>query len=420
VVNDPRQADPGGASGPEWGRVPARILRLSEHTHAGHIYESREEQLDVTAAFFRAGLDERLRCVYVHDQTDDAAALQGLVQAGLDVSDAVRSTALELADRRLLPSRPGEMEVEGLLAFMRDRVQDATAAGYSGVRGVGDMAWTIPADPLHERLTRYESMVTGAVSSLSASVLCQYDRRRFEDGALFDVLCTHPWLVIAGTVCQNPYYVPQGTFEARERGALDLDEALGNVLARERQERWLAVAEADLEAHASDVTAVDVSRLAQIYEHMRDYKVALRERVRWRKERQPHPSPARRELAALDGEVEWLQQRASLWRQRELQSSGLYFDPQSGTMAYRGRAVGLSRLEVALMRVLLERAGRPINGPDLVRMAWEREVSTEAQLRNYIARLRSKLETLRVPASIVTHRGRGYRLATEVDPLEAG
>jgi DNA-binding response OmpR family regulator len=85
-------------------------------------------------------------------------------------------------------------------------------------------------------------------------------------------------------------------------------------------------------------------------------------------------------------------------------------------MAYRGRAVGLSRLEVALMRVLLEQAGRPIHATQLIRVAWDRDVSTEAQLRNYIARLRIKLETLRVPASIVTLRGRGYRLATDLAP----
>ncbi|HXM54196.1 MAG TPA: winged helix-turn-helix domain-containing protein, partial [Candidatus Dormibacteraeota bacterium] len=206
----------------------------------------------------------------------------------------------------------------------------------------------------------------------------------------------------------------EAAYAARERDTLDLDHALGNVLARERQERWLAVAEADLETNGDDIEAVDVGRLAAIYEHMRDYKLALRERVRWREERQPRASTVRREVVALDGEIEWLEQRASMWRRRELQSSGMHFDPVAGTMGYRGRAVGLSRLEVALLRVLLEQAGRPIASGQLIRVAWEREVSTEAQLRNYIARLRTKMEALRVPASIVTHRGRGYRLTTDM------
>jgi DNA-binding winged helix-turn-helix (wHTH) protein len=398
------------------GRAGSRGLRLSEHTHAGHIYESRDEQLGVTASFFRASLGERLRCVYVHAQSDDAAAVRALATAGLDVSGAIESAALQVADRRLLPSVPGELDVEGLMTFLRDRAHEAEVAGYEGVRGVGDMAWTIPADPAHEQLTRYETLVNGALSSLSAAAICQYDRSRFRDAVLLDVLFTHPWLIIAGTLCQNPYSVPQASFEERDRGELDLDQALGNVLARERQERWLAVAEVDLEAHGGDAKAVDVSRLAAIYEHMRDYKVELRERVRWRAERQQRAPAARRELAALDGEIEWLAERASLWRRRELQSSGLFFDPVSGTMAYRGRAVGLSRLEVALLRVLLEQAGRPIHSTQLIRIAWERDVRTEAQLRNYIARLRTKLETLRVPASIVTLRGRGYRLATRVEP----
>jgi DNA-binding winged helix-turn-helix (wHTH) protein len=393
----------------------SRGLRLLEHTHAGHIYESRDEQVDVTAAFFRASLGQHLRCVYVHDQHDDTVAVQALARAGLDVSGALQAAALEVADRRLLPSRPDEFQIEGLLAFLHDRAVEAEAAGYVGVRGVGDMGWTIPSDPSHELLMQYESLVTGALSEVPAAVICQYDRSRFDDVALFDVVSTHPWLVIAGTLCQNPYCAPEGAFTERERDGFDLDRALGNVLARERQERWLAVAEGGLETQGEDSQSVDVSRLAAIYEHMRDFKMALRERARWRMDRQQRPSALRRELAALECEVEWLQQRASLWRRRELQSSGLFFDPVSGTMAYRSRAVGLSRLEVALLRVLLEQAGRPIHSTQLIREAWDRDVSTEAQLRNYIARLRIKLETLRVPASIVTLRGRGYRLVTEVD-----
>jgi DNA-binding winged helix-turn-helix (wHTH) protein len=352
----------------------------------------------------------------VHDQTDDTAAVQALARTGLDVSGAIQSAALQVADRKLLPSRPDQFQVEGLLAFVRDRAVEAEAAGYVGVRGVGDMGWTIPADPSHKGLIQYESMVTGAVSEVPAAVICQYDRSRFDDESLLDVVFAHPWLVIAGTVCRNPYWVPEEAFPERERAGLDLDQALGNVLAREREERWLAVAEGGLEIYGDDVPSVDVSRLAAIYEHMRDYKMALRERTRWRVDRQQRPSALRRELAALDGEIEWLQQRASLWRRRELQSSGLFFDPVSGTMAYRGRAVGLSRLEAAMLRVLLDQAGRPIQAAQLIRVAWDREVSTEAQLRNYIARLRIKLGTLRVPASIVTLRGRGYRLATEIDP----
>ncbi|HEY4028058.1 MAG TPA: MEDS domain-containing protein [Candidatus Dormibacteraeota bacterium] len=389
-------------------------LRLSQHVHAGHIYETQEEQLGLTAALFRASLDEGLCCVYMHDYRDNDAAAQALARTGLDVIGALGSAALQLVPAA--PAAPGEFDAEAVLRFVHELAREAEAAGYEGTRGVGDMAWTIPSDPSHERLIHYEMLVTGAMHSLASAVICQYDRGRFRDPALFDVVCAHPWLVIEGIVCQNPYYVPEGSFSERDRGSLDLDHALGNVLARERQERWLAVAESDLETHGDDATSVDVSRLASIYEHMRDYKRALRDRLQSRVEPLQRASAARRELAALDGEIEWLEQRSSFWRRRELQSFGLVLDAVSGTLVYRSRAVGLSRLEVALFRVLLEQAGRPIHAGQLIRIAWEREVRTEAQLRNYIVRLRGKLETLRAPASIETVRGRGYRLVTNVEP----
>lgn len=391
-------------------------LRLSEHAHAGHIYASRDEQLLVAASFFKASLGERLRCIYIHDEFDDSSALRGLARFGLDVSQAIESESLTLADRRLLPTQPGTFDVERLFDFARLQIAQATAAGFRGVRGIGDMGWALAPDPGLEQLSQYESRCTGFFNSNPASAICQYDRQRFDDNALVEVIYEHPLLIVSDTVCRNPYYVPAPAFSERARGPANLDQMLGNVLARERQERWLAVAEVGLESHDPDIRAVEVRHLARIYEHMRDYKRGLRERIRWRARRQPvdrRVTADRAELTALDAEIQWLEERASLWRRRELQSSGLFFDPISGTVAYRGGAVGLSRLEAALLRVLLEQAGRPCSAADLLRRAWEGDLRTEAQLRNYIVRLRSKLETLGVPASIVTVRGHGYCLSTE-------
>lgn len=393
-------------------------LRIPEHTHAGHIYTDRDEQLGVAVSFFKASLDDRLRCVYIHDELDDTRALQGLARAGLDVNQAIQSTALELADPRLLPALPGSFDIEGLFDFARSQIARAQAAGYAGVRGVGDMGWALAPDPGLNRLSQYESQCTAFFKANPASAICQYDRQRFDAGALLNVVREHPLLIIGDTPCRNPYYVPMALTE-REQGTIDLDRLLGNVLARERQERWLAAAEVGLEAHEPDIRTVDVRHLAGIYEHMRDYKRGLRERVGWRLDRQlgGRRSPAGRiELIALDAEIHWLEGRASLWRRRELQSSGLSFDSVSGTVGYRGGAVGLSRLEAALLRALLEQAGRPRSAADLLRTAWEGDLRSEAQLRNYIVRLRAKLEALNLPASITTLRGRGYCLTTGISP----
>lgn len=409
----------------------ARELRLREHGHAGHIYGSKDEQREVAAAFFRAALIDQVRSVYIHDEPSPDSAVGGLRSAGLDVSEAVRAAAFEVVDHGILPSRPGELTVDGLIGFVESRVQQARTSGYPGVRGVGDMSWALSPDPTLEELIRYESACTALLGENPVSAICQYDRVRFGDSTLFDVVCSHPWLVISSTVCQNPYFVPSTSFPERDRGTMSLDAALGNVLAREREERWLAVAEVaelagaglGLGAGEPAARAVDVARLAAIYEHMRDYKQALRDRVRWRLERQPggrRSITARAELTALDAEIEWLEERASLWRRRELLSSGLFFDPVTGTMAFRGGAMGLSRLEASLLRVLLDQAGRPCQASQLLRSAWEGDVRTEAQLRNYIVRLRQKLEILGVPASIVTLRGRGYCLSTSGGAPEAG
>ena len=412
-----RDHPPTGESAEFNGGAPftERGLHLPEHAHAGHIYGDRDEQVEVAASFFRACLQEHLRCVYIHDELDGARALQSLARAGLDVNRAIESSALELADRHFLPALPGTFDVEGLLAFTRLQIAQAEAAGYTGVGGVADMGWALAADPGLERLNQYEGRCTAFFKANPASAICQYDRKRFDDRALFDVIREHPLLVIGGAACRNPYYVPAAEVAEREQRTVDIDQMLGNVLARERQERWLAVAEVGLESREGHLGPVDVRHLATVYQHMCDYKRSLRERVHWRVDRHlagRRSFAGRTELTALDAEIRWLEGRASVWRRRELQSSGLFFEPASGTVAYRGAVVGLSRLEAALLRVLFEQAGRPCSATDLLRIAWDGDVRTEAQLRNYIVRLRAKLETLNVPASIVTLRGHGYCLTT--------
>lgn len=397
-----------------------RGLCLADHTHAGLIYGSREEQVGTAAAFFQSGLSDRRCCVYVHDELDHARALQALAEAGLDVAAAMGSRSLLMADLWQLPAAPGQFSMERMFSFLRNLADGAEAAGYRGLRILGKMTWALMPDPSLERLTVYESRCTEFATTHPLSGICQYDRHRFTEQALFDVICTHPWLIVSGVVCQNPYYTPNATFAERERGTLDIGEILGNVLARERQEQWLSIAEMDLELDETAAQVVDVTYLAAIYENMRDYKLALRHRTRWRLDNKPgarRSMNATAELTALDAEIEWLEERASLWRRRELQSVGLYFDYVTGAIAYRGRALGLSRLEAALLRVLLDQTGRPCPASQLMQTAWESHVRTEAQLRNYIARLRDKLRRLQVPAAIVTERGRGYCLAT--GPVEA-
>jgi two-component system OmpR family response regulator len=87
----------------------------------------------------------------------------------------------------------------------------------------------------------------------------------------------------------------------------------------------------------------------------------------------------------------------------------LSYDTVGKVASIEGEVIELSARELALLRILLERAGRMVSKEHLVDHVceWGEEVSTNA-IEVYIHRLRKKLE--RGGVKIVTVRGLGYCL----------
>ena len=76
-----------------------------------------------------------------------------------------------------------------------------------------------------------------------------------------------------------------------------------------------------------------------------------------------------------------------------------------------GREVGLTATEFALLRVLVQNAGRVVTHKHLLRSVWGPNAETQSQyLRVYITHLRKKLEDGGEQKLIRTEPGIGYRL----------
>ena len=77
-----------------------------------------------------------------------------------------------------------------------------------------------------------------------------------------------------------------------------------------------------------------------------------------------------------------------------------------------GEAVHLTRLEWAVLQVLVRNAGRVVSSQQLLQEAWGPDYGSEGEyVRAYISRLRRKLEPdPSNPQCILLERGLGYRL----------
>jgi anti-anti-sigma regulatory factor len=212
-----------------------QITDLTVNDHACLTFGEPEELFDLTAAFVRDGLDGGLRVVWLSDATPDRATAE-LARRGIAVDRALASGQLATVgyEGRLLA---GQVFSAG--QAMTWLTRELAACGEPGLRLAVDMSWALQPVAGVEQLPEFEEKIAAAVAGTRASVLCQYDRERFDPVTLASVAPFHTRSVAAATyhadvmlrICRQ--YAPPGIrlageldYQAADSLALALTEAL--------------------------------------------------------------------------------------------------------------------------------------------------------------------------------------------------
>ncbi len=158
--------------------------------HGCLIYDTPAEQLEVAAAYIRAGLDAGERCVYLVGDRQLVDVVEALHRGGVDVAREVSEGALQFdtVARTYLPG--GVFDPASMIGTIRRKRADAIAGGYTGLRAAGEMGWAAEASVT---LVEYERRVNAEVFPLGrVTGLCQYQRAQFAWSELTDLLAVHP------------------------------------------------------------------------------------------------------------------------------------------------------------------------------------------------------------------------------------
>ena len=212
-----------------------QITDLTVNDHACLTFGEPEELFDLTAAFVRDGLDGGLKVVWLSDATPDRATAE-LARRGIEVEAALASGQLAAVgyEDRLLAGQvfsPGQA--------MTWLAREMEGCGQAGLRLAVDMSWALRPVAGVEQLPEFEEKIAAAVAGTTTSVLCQYDRERFDPVTLASVAAFHTRSVAAATyhagvmlrICRQ--YAPPGIrlageldYQACDSLALALTEAL--------------------------------------------------------------------------------------------------------------------------------------------------------------------------------------------------
>jgi MEDS: MEthanogen/methylotroph, DcmR Sensory domain len=194
--------------------------RLGAHRHICAFFNDPDEEHRVLRSFITDGLDAGDKGFHIVDPELRGDHLRRLTEAGIDVAGAMASGQLEVRAWQEAHLRGDRFEQDAMLTLVDEVLQANAAAGYPVTRILAHMEWALLDRPGVDDLIEYETRVNYVLLKYADPVICTYDLSRFGASVAFDVMRTHPMVIIGGVLQENPFFVPPDRFllELRERG----------------------------------------------------------------------------------------------------------------------------------------------------------------------------------------------------------
>jgi signal transduction histidine kinase len=200
---------------------PATLAGLRASGHLCFPYESEDERRRVLIAFVREGLARHERCVYIGLPDDQSAFVAALRDAGVPALRALERGELVLATQAETYLRSGAFDPDDALALMTELTDRALADGFAGLRATGEASGPLP-DELWPRVMRYEALLNERLGRRPFVGLCRFPSASVPPERVRDVLRTHPFALVRGEVCANPFYErPEVVLSDDSRSRLD-------------------------------------------------------------------------------------------------------------------------------------------------------------------------------------------------------
>lgn len=234
------------------------VGRLQAGDHVCWTYEDDRHPLEVVARYIRDGLAQGHRVVYYTHSLLPEALTAGLEAAGIPVVEATGAGQLTIATATDAYLADGGFDPRAVLAAWQAEQDAARAAGWSGLRAAGDMAWAA-GTPMMDDLLAYEAQVNTLFAGGYAMGLCLYDRRLFTAAEVAGIGSAH--LGTAGASANAGWEpavrIRYTTSPAGLRLSGEVDASNRRAVAA-----VLAALAPDGDSGADSVVMVDVSQLA--------------------------------------------------------------------------------------------------------------------------------------------------------------
>jgi two-component sensor histidine kinase/PAS domain-containing protein len=168
-----------------------------------HFFRAGNELRDVLVPYFKAGLENNERCLWVTGEAFNAEQARSALRAAMpDLDKRERARQIEIANGHEWYAAGEKLRPHDLMSGLLQREQDALGLGYAGLRTNGNCAW-ISRDQWPDFL-EYEVLVQKSVRDRRMICMCSYCLDQLRDGSHTEVMQRHDMALPAGALPEPP------------------------------------------------------------------------------------------------------------------------------------------------------------------------------------------------------------------------
>jgi hypothetical protein len=181
---------------------------IERSCHACAFFHSRDEYYEVLLPFIKEGVQAGDKAFHVLDESDHAEHVSRLNKDGVAVTEARESGQLEIRKWEEAYLKPGHFSQDAMLELLEGVLKESKAQGYPMTRLVANMEWACKHEVAGVKdIVKYETRLNHFLPNYNDVVVCTYDLNKHSAAVVMDIMRTHPYVLIGGTLHENPYFV---------------------------------------------------------------------------------------------------------------------------------------------------------------------------------------------------------------------
>jgi hypothetical protein len=181
---------------------------ITPYNHVCAFFDSRKEEYEVLAPFFKDGLDNGEKTIHIVDPELIQDHLRQLKGHGIDTAGCQACGKLDVLSWDDAYLSDGRFDQARMLGAIEAVIAAGREAGFAKMRIMGNMGWTLKGCPGTDEVIEFESRVNEVLSRTKQLAICVYDMSKVSGALMMDILRSHPLTLIGGVIHENPFYTP--------------------------------------------------------------------------------------------------------------------------------------------------------------------------------------------------------------------